>query len=84
MLSHYICSGRLKTAWKSELRGSAKNNRVDSYLLRRLTYTSEILHMHAMNCPAPEYAIIKTMQIIDCCCLATEECEITSCVHAGI
>ena len=37
-----------------------------------------------MNCPASEYAIYKTMQSIDCCCLATEACEITSCVHAGI
>ena len=40
--------------------------------------------MYAMNCPASEYAINKTIQNIDCCCLATEECEITSCVHAGI
>ena len=56
----------------------------DSYLLCRLTYTSEIWHMHAMNCPASEYAIYKTMQSIDCCCLGTEECEITSYVHAGI
>ena len=39
-------------------------------------YTSEIWHMHAINCPASEYAIYKTMQSIDCCCLATEECEI--------
>ena len=66
------------------IRGSVKNNRVDSYLLRRLTYASEIWHMHAMNCPASGYAIYKTMQSIDCCCLATEEREITSCVHAGI
>ena len=64
------------------IRGSVKNNRVDSYLLRRLTYTSE-RHMHAMNCPASEYAIYKIMQSIDCCWLATEECEITSSVHAG-
>ena len=40
--------------------------------------------MHAMNWPASEYSIYKTMQCIDCCCLATEECEIMSCVHAGI
>ena len=37
-----------------------------------------------MNCPASEYAIYKTMQSIHCCCFATEECEITSCVLAGI
>ena len=37
-----------------------------------------------MNCPASEYAIYKTMHGIDYCCLATEECEITACVHAGI
>ena len=66
------------------LRGSVKNNRVDSYLLGRQTYTSEIWHMNAINCPVSEYAIYKTMQSVDCCCLATEECEITSCVHAGI
>ena len=58
--------------------------RVDSYLLHRLTYTSEIGHMHAMNCPASEYAIYTAMQSIDCYCLATEECGITSCVDAGI
>ena len=39
--------------------------------------------MHAMNCPVSEYAIYKIMQSIDCCCLATEECEITPCVHTG-
>ena len=54
--------------------GQSKIIKVDSYFLRRLTYTSEIWHMHAMNCPAPEYAIYKTMQSKDCCCLATEEC----------
>ena len=53
-------------------------------VLGRLSYTSEIWHMHAMNCLASEYAIYKTMQSIDCFCLATEECEITSCVHAGM
>ena len=37
-----------------------------------------------MNCPASEYAIYKTMQSIDCCCLATEVCETISCVQAGI
>ena len=47
-------------------------------------YTSEIWHMQAMNCSASEYAIYKTMQSIDGCCLATEECEITTCVHVGI
>ena len=31
--------------------------------------------MHAMNCPVSEYAIYKTMQSIDCCCLATKECD---------
>ena len=40
--------------------------------------------MCAMNCPALQYAIYKTVQGIDCCCLATEECEIMACVHAGI
>ena len=38
--------------------------------------------MYAMNSPASEFAIYKTMQSIDCCYLATEEYEITSCVHA--
>ena len=52
------------------------------FISRRLTYTRELWHIHAMNCPASIYAIFKTMQSIDCCCLATEECEITSCVHA--
>ena len=37
-----------------------------------------------MDCPASEYAKYKTMQSIDCRCYATKECEITSCVHAGI
>ena len=54
------------------------------YLLRRLTYSSQIWHMYAMNCPASEYAIYKIMHDIDYCCLATEECEIMACVHAGI
>ena len=40
--------------------------------------------MHAKNCSATEYAIYKTMQSIDCCCLTTEEREKSSCVHAGI
>ena len=66
------------------MRVSQKQLRVDSYLLCRLKFTSEIWHMHAMNCPASEYAIYKTMLSIDCCCLETEECEITSCFHAGI
>ena len=65
-------------------RVSQKLLRFDSYLLCRLTYTNEIWHMHAMNCPASEYAIYKTMRSIDFCCLATEECEIMSCIHAGI
>ena len=52
--------------------GQSKELRVDSYLLRRLTYNSEIWHMPTMNCPASEYAIYKTMQSIDYCCLATE------------
>ena len=65
-------------------RVSQKKLRVDSYLLRRLTYTSKICHMLAMNCPASEYAIYKTMKSIDSCCLATKEYEITPCVHAGI
>ena len=63
---------------------SQKKLRVDTYLLRRLAYTSKIWHMYAMNCPASEYAIYKTMQGIDYYCLATEECEITACVQAGI
>ena len=45
---------------------------------------THLLFMRAMKCPASEYAIYKTMQSIDCCSLATEECEITSCVYAGI
>ena len=65
-------------------RVSQKKVRVDSYLERRLTHTSEIWHMHAMNCPASKYAIHKSMQSIDCCCLATEKCEITSCAHAEL
>ena len=36
-----------------------------------------------MNCPASEKVIYQTMQSIDCCCLANEECEITSCVIIG-
>ena len=64
-------------------RGSVKNNLGLIHILRMLMYSSEIWHMHAMNCPASEYAIYKTMQSIDCCCLATEICEITSCVHDG-
>ena len=60
---------------KQSYEGQSK--KVDSYLLRRLTYTSEIWHIHAMNCPASVYAIYKTMQIIACCCLATEECKLT-------
>ena len=47
------------------------------------TNNSENWHMHATSCPASEHAIYKTMQSINCCCLATEEFEIT-CVHAGI
>ena len=34
------------------VRRSVKNNRVDKYLLRRLTYTSQFWHMYAMNCRA--------------------------------
>ena len=34
--------------------------------------------MHAMNCPTSEYAKYMTKQSIDCCCLATKECEIKS------
>ena len=77
----YIYCADIDNPYKTQLKGSVKNNRVDAYLLRRLTYTSQIWHMHAMNCPASEYAKYKTMQSIDCCC---EECEKTSCVHAGI
>ena len=47
-----------------DIRGSVKNNRVDTYLLRRLTYTSQIWHMYAMSSPASEYAIYKTMHSI--------------------
>ena len=46
---------------KKYTRVSQTQLRVDSYLLRRLTYTNEIWHMHAMNYPASEYAIYKTM-----------------------
>ena len=37
-----------------------------------------------MNYPASEYAIYKNMHGQDYCCLATEECEIIACIHAGI
>ena len=57
-----ICSTVLTT------RVSQKLLRVDTYLLRWLTYTNQIWHMHAMNCPASEYAKYKTMQSIDCRC----------------
>ena len=65
---------RVKVLQNVNIRGSVKNNRVDTYLLRRLTYTDQIWHMYAMDCPASEYAIYKIMQSIDCCCYATEEC----------
>ena len=63
--------------------GQVSHNEIEPGV-HKLTYTSEIWHMHAINCPASEYAIYKIMQSIDFCCLATEESEITSCVHAGI
>ena len=47
-------------------------------------YSSQIWHMYATHCTASEYALYKIIQSIDCCCLATEECEITPCVQAGI
>ena len=73
-----------RKATKQTNKVSQNNLRIDTYLLCRLTYTSQIWHMYLMNCPASEYAIYKTMHGIDHCCLATEECEIMACVHAGI
>ena len=67
-----------------DIRGSVKNNRVDTYLLRRLTYIRQMCHMYAMSSPASEYAIYKTMHSIYYCFSATEECEIMACVHVGI
>ena len=40
-------------------RVNQKQLRVDTYLLRWLAYNSQIWHMHAMNCPASEYAKIQ-------------------------
>ena len=87
MQNHKICLKDLSLILKIKYhitRVSQKLLRVDSYLLCRLTYTGEIWHKHALNCSASEYAIYKTMQSINWCCLANEECEITSCVHAEI
>ena len=47
---------------------SQKLLRVDTYLLRSLTHTSQIWHTFAMNGPASEYVIYKTMQSIYYCC----------------